>query len=63
MRVHTTSQTRAVLKLVQRASETIMSTWINDCMVAFDWDREYAEKICHDWRRAAVHELAKKDDQ
>jgi len=62
MKVMTTNEELAVFKLVQRASEVMMTTWINDCMTAFQWDREYAEKICHTWRRASIHGLASKDE-
>lgn len=45
-------------KLVQRVIETPMrEQWVEDCMVAFGWTREYTEDVIDGWRKSANLEL------
>jgi hypothetical protein len=55
------SERRALLKLVQRASEVMMAEWIEDCMVSFGWTQETAILVVQGLRRMAKRELAREE--
>lgn len=55
----TGTELKAMLKLVQRATETIKEMWIQDCVASFGWEPADAAHIVDTLRRTAKRELAK----
>jgi len=53
------SERLALLKLVQRANETMKDQWRQDCVVSFGWSQTDADHIITNLRRLAKRELSK----
>jgi hypothetical protein len=61
MTVISGSERAALLKLVQRATETMKDQWIQDCIVSFGWEPQDATHIINNLRRMAKRELNESD--
>jgi hypothetical protein len=48
----------ALLKLVQRANETMKDQWRQDCVTAFGWSQMDADSVITRLRRLAKKELS-----